>query len=154
MLRSATALVSGMLFGLGLVISGMINPAKVLGFLDIAGDWDPSLALVMLGALLIAAPGYWFARCLSKPLCGASFAPPTKTTIDQDLIKGALLFGIGWGLVGYCPGPALASLGFGNGGTALFVAAMLFGMAGFAMRQKFNRGRAPSALRRSSVHPP
>lgn len=135
-----TAFVAGLLFGLGLTISGMINPAKVLGFLDIAGDWDPSLAFVMLGALVIAAPGYLLAKRLRAPLCAASFAAPAKTQVDRRLIAGALLFGVGWGLVGYCPGPALASLGFGNTRTLLFVIAMLIGMTAFTV---FDRRRQP-----------
>jgi uncharacterized protein len=139
-LRGIAAFSSGLLFGLGLVVSRMIDPAKVLGFLDIAGEWDPSLAFVMLGALIVAALGYTAAKRMRRPLCAAAFAPPTATGVDRRLIGGALLFGVGWGLVGYCPGPALASIGFGGGRTLLFVAAMLIGMAGFAA---INRDRAP-----------
>ncbi len=144
MLRIVSAFASGLLFGLGLTVSHMINPAKVLGFLDIAGDWDPSLAFVMLGALAMAAPGYALAKRLNRPLCAEAFAPPARTEIDRRLIVGELLFGIGWGLVGYCPGPALASLGFGGGKTLLFVAAMLIGMTIFAM---FDRIRRPVPAR-------
>lgn len=113
--RLSTSLASGALFGLGLTVSHMINPAKVLGFLDVAGDWDPSLAFVMLGALIVATPAYVLSRRLRAPLYAEEFARPGATRIDHRLIIGALLFGIGWGLVGYCPGPALASIGLGGG---------------------------------------
>lgn len=130
------ALASGLLFGLGLTISGMINPAKVLGFLDIAGDWDPSLAFVMAAAIPVAAIGFAIARRRRTPLCEATFAPPTKTKIDTRLLAGAGLFGIGWGLVGYCPGPALASLLLGGRSALLFVAAMLCAMAIFRIADR------------------
>jgi uncharacterized membrane protein YedE/YeeE len=135
MSRILIALVAGLLFGLGLTVSQMISPAKVLGFLDLFGDWDPSLAFVMLGAIPVAAIGYRLARLSSAPLCAAAFAVPTQSKIDGRLVGGAILFGIGWGLVGYCPGPALASVGLGNSATLLFVAAMLVGMAGFTAVQ-------------------
>ena len=115
------AAVCGLLFGLGLTVSQMIDPNKVLGFLDIAGDWDPSLILVMAGAIPVAAVGYW---------AGGRVAP-ARSAIDKRLVIGAGLFGIGWGLVGFCPGPALAALSFGDPKTLLFVAAMLAGMAGY-----------------------
>lgn len=131
MIRIAVALLAGLLFGLGLTVSGMVNPAKVLGFLDIAGDWDPSLAFVMGGAIPVAALGYAVARRLRAPVCDANFVGPSKIGIDTRLLLGASLFGIGWGLAGYCPGPALASLGFGSTKVLLFVASMLAGMALF-----------------------
>lgn len=139
MLRNATALASGLLFGMGLTVSHMIDPAKVLGFLDLAGDWDPSLALVMAAALAVTAPGYILANRRGRPLCVPAFSAPSRAGIDRRLAAGAILFGTGWGLVGYCPGPALASLGFGNGRTVLFVAAMLIGMAGFAGFERIRR---------------
>jgi hypothetical protein len=139
-----SAFASGLLFGLGLAVSGMINPGKVLAFLDIAGDWDPSLAFVMLGAFIVTAPGYAMAKRLQGPLCGDGFQLPAKTAIDHHLTIGTLLFGIGWGLVGYCPGPALASLGIGGGRTFLFVIAMLIGMAVFTA---MDRMRQPIAAR-------
>ena len=129
--RIAVALFAGLLFGLGLTVSGMVNPAKVLGFLDLAGDWDPSLAFVMGGAIPVAAIGFALARRRRTPVCDTKFAGPTKTAIDARLLAGAALFGIGWGLAGYCPGPALASLSFGGGKVVLFVASMLVGMALF-----------------------
>ena len=120
---------SGLLFGLGLVVSSLINPAKVLNFLDIAGSWDPSLALTMGTAVLTTAAGYRLAFTKGAPAFAAAFHLPTATAIDARLISGAALFGIGWGLVGYCPGPAIAALSSGSASTALFVVAMLAGMA-------------------------
>jgi uncharacterized membrane protein YedE/YeeE len=131
MTRSLVSLVSGLFFGLGLAISQMINPAKVLGFLDVLGDWDPSLALVMAAAIPVTAIGYRFAGLRPTPLCAPAFADVAQRKIDSRLVSGAILFGIGWGLVGYCPGPALASIGLGNSATFLFVVAMLVGMLGF-----------------------
>ena len=128
MMRPIVALASGALFGAGLTVSTMINPAKVLGFLDVAGDWDPTLALVMIGAIPVAAAGFWLARRLRKPLLAPAFPAPPPPRIDLRLVSGAALFGVGWGLVGYCPGPALASLGFGLWQTILFLAAMVAGM--------------------------
>lgn len=126
------ALVAGLLFGAGLAISGMHDPAKVLGFLDIGavanGGWDPSLAFVMAGGLAVTLPAFWHARRRKAPLAAPSFQTPTATGIDKRLMLGALLFGAGWGLVGYCPGPALAALAFGATGTIVFVLAMIVGM--------------------------
>jgi uncharacterized membrane protein YedE/YeeE len=132
MMRIIVALIAGLIFGFGLSVSQMINPAKVLAFLDLAGDWDPSLAFVMLGAVPIAGLGYRLARFRPAPLCASNYSGPSQSRIDARLIAGAILFGIGWGLVGYCPGPAIASLGAGNPATLLFVAAMLMGMAAFS----------------------
>ena len=120
---------AGLVFGLGLVHSRMFDPAKVLGFLDIAGDWDPSLAFVMGGALAVAALGYYLARARETPLLGTRFHAPSAGRVDRRLVSGALLFGVGWGLVGYCPGPALTALAFGRTETVVFVLAMLAGMA-------------------------
>ena len=127
--RAIVPLAAGLLFGLGLVVSRMIDPAKVLGFLDLAGHWDPSLAFVMAGAVSVAAVGFGIAGMRAAPLLAEDFRGPTRTAIDRPLVAGALLFGIGWGLVGYCPGPALASLGLGRTETLVFLAAMLAGMA-------------------------
>ena len=123
------ALLSGLLFGSGLVVSGMIDPAKVLAFLDVAGNWDPSLAFVMAAAIPVAMIGFRASRRCREPVCGGSFSAPTKTAPDGSLALGAVLFGAGWGLVGYCPGPALAALSYGDPATWLFVAAMVAGMA-------------------------
>ena len=127
-MQAIATLASGILFGLGLVISGLINPAKVLNFLDVAGAWDPSLAFTMGAAVLTTSVGYKLAF-EGKPIFGGTFHLPTATDIDARLIGGAALFGIGWGLVGYCPGPAIAALSLGSPSTVIFVAAMLAGMA-------------------------
>jgi uncharacterized protein len=133
MRTTIAAFVSGLVFGIGLAVSQMINPAKVLAFLDFggipAGAWDPSLALVMAGALLLAGIGFRLARGRERALDGGKFAEPPRREIDARLVAGALLFGAGWGLVGFCPGPALASLALGAGKSFLFVFAMLAGMA-------------------------
>ena len=108
------ALVSGLLFGLGLMISGLMNPAKVLNFLDVAGTWDPSLAFTMGAAIPVAAIGFRLACRAETPLYGCACEPPDKDGIDATLLSGAAIFGIGWGLVGFCPGPALAALSTGS----------------------------------------
>ncbi|HKM61239.1 MAG TPA: DUF6691 family protein [Acidisphaera sp.] len=141
----AVGLLSGLLFGLGLVVSGMISPAKVLAFLDVAGAWDPSLALVMAAAVSVAGVGFAIGRRLRKPLAATAFAGPTRRDIDANLIAGALLFGIGWGLAGFCPGPALASLSVAGSRSAVFVIAMLAGMGGEALFSRFaNRRPRPA----------
>jgi uncharacterized membrane protein YedE/YeeE len=133
------ALVSGLLFGLGLTVSQMINPAKVIAFIDVLGDFDPSLAFVMATAIPVTALGYALAARRHSPICAPGFSLPTRREIDRPLVLGAVLFGIGWGLVGYCPGPALAGLrslaglGLGNPATVLFVLAVLIGMGGPAL---------------------
>ncbi len=126
--RLLAALAAGALFGLGLVVSGMVNPAKVLGFLDIAGDWDPSLAFVMGGAIPVAALGFRLGARRTRPVCAAAFSPPARSLIDARLITGAVLFGLGWGLAGICPGPALAMLGLFEINAVAFVLAMIGGM--------------------------
>jgi uncharacterized membrane protein YedE/YeeE len=141
------ALASGLLFGLGLTVSQMINPAKVIAFLDILGDWDPSLALVMVAAIPVAAFGFAFGNCRPSPWFNPSFNRPTQTIVDASLIVGAVLFGAGWGLVGYCPGPALAALLIGGPRTVLFVGAMLIGMGAYRswsalVRYRVTRTRA------------
>jgi uncharacterized membrane protein YedE/YeeE len=118
----------GLLFGLGLAISGMIDPRRVLGFLDVLGRWDPTLAIVMAGALIVTVPGFALARRLGKPLLASECAWPTRTTIDRRLILGSILFGIGWGLVGLCPGPALVNLATLSPRVIVFVGAMALAM--------------------------
>ncbi|CAH1526437.1 Transporter [Vibrio jasicida] len=119
---------SGALFGMGMVISGMADPAKVIGFLDITGAWDPSLAFVMGGALAVFVPAYLLLiKPRSESVFGDEILCPTSKTIDKKLVGGAALFGIGWGLLGVCPGPAVASLFTGNIQVLLFIAAMLVG---------------------------
>jgi len=125
------ALASGLIFGLGLVVSQMMNPAKVLNFLDAAGTWDPSLAFVMGGAIPVAAIGFYLARQRRKPVFAPDFNWPAQSKINFRLIAGAALFGIGWGLVGFCPGPALAALQSGRHEVFIFAGAMIAGMVAF-----------------------
>ena len=126
-LQPIFALVSGTLFGLGLAVSGMIDPAKVLGFLDVAGAWDATLALVMLGALCVTIPAFHYVLKRRQPWFADAFALPTKADLEPRLIIGAALFGIGWGLSGLCPGPAVTALVTGSVGVTAFFAAMLVG---------------------------
>jgi uncharacterized membrane protein YedE/YeeE len=128
-LRIIAALGSGSIFGLGLAISGMMNPARVIGFLDVAGSWDPTLAFVMGGALLVAVPAYRLTLGRRHPVLDDGLSLPTKTRLDTPLILGSALFGVGWGLVGFCPGPAVAAVVTGLPTVLGFVAAMLAGMA-------------------------
>ncbi len=121
----------GLIFGLGLVIGGMTDPSKVIGFLDIAGHWDPSLAFVMGGALIVGVIAFRFARHRTVNFFGGAMHMPTKNDIDKRMVIGSLLFGAGWGMAGFCPGPAITSLGTGNTKALLFVLAMIAGMALF-----------------------
>jgi uncharacterized membrane protein YedE/YeeE len=124
----AVALVAGLLFGVGLGVSGMARPTKVLAFLDVAGAWDPTLAFVMIGAIGIHALAVLVAKRRRAPLGGQAFGWPDVTAIDMPLVAGSALFGVGWGLGGYCPGPALLGAASGNLGAAVFVVAMVAGM--------------------------
>ncbi|RZA19387.1 MAG: YeeE/YedE family protein [Lysobacteraceae bacterium] len=135
MKRIPIALLAGLLFGLGLTVSGMTDPDKVLNFLDVAGRWDPSLALVMGGALLVAVPGFALARRRGRSVVGEPLPPPPGSNIDKRLLVGSGLFGIGWGIAGFCPGPALANLVHATDAIA-FVIALLAGsqLARFAQR--------------------
>lgn len=128
-LEVAAAAAVGLLFGFGLLVSGMSNPAKVLGFLDLAGPWDPSLALVMAGAILVGSVGFALMRGRTASVLGLPMRLPTGRGIDRRLAIGAALFGAGWGIAGFCPGPALVALGSASWQAALFVVAMLTGMA-------------------------
>ncbi|MFK3737575.1 DUF6691 family protein [Massilia sp. TN1-12] len=138
-----TAFLAGLLFGSGLILSGMTNPAKVLAFLDVAGQWDPSLAFVMVGAILVAAVAFRYAGSRARSLLGAHVRLPGATRIDGRLLAGSVVFGVGWGLVGYCPGPALAALAVGGRPTLIFVAAMVAGMALFEVYERFRFAHAP-----------
>jgi uncharacterized protein len=138
------AFIAGLLFGIGLLVSGMVNPAKVLGFLDLAGRWDPSLALVMAGAIAIGAIGFAIASRRATTLLGTPMLLPTARAIDPRLVFGGLLFGVGWGLAGFCPGPAVVALGAGQTKAIVFIAAMLAGMLAF---EWIERTRAPSPAR-------
>ena len=128
-----TSLLAGLVFGVGLIISGMANPAKVLGFLDLTGAWDPSLALVMAGAIGVSFFAFLFAKGRTRSLLGADMKLPTGRSIDRRLVIGSTLFGIGWGVAGFCPGPGLVALGLGEVKALIFVAAMLAGMAAFEL---------------------
>jgi uncharacterized protein len=123
------ALLAGVIFGLGLIVGGMTNPAKVLPFLDISGDWDPSLAFVMMGAIAVGFFAFKAAAKQSRSLLGLPMQLPASKQIDRKLVIGAILFGAGWGLAGFCPGPAVASLLVGGSAVWIFVASMLAGMA-------------------------
>jgi uncharacterized membrane protein YedE/YeeE len=131
MLRRISEFCIGLLFGLGLIISGMTDPGKVLGFLDLAGLWDPSLALVMGGAVLVGLLAFALARKRSTSVLGGPMQLPTARHIDRRLVLGSLAFGIGWGIAGFCPGPAIVSLGTGEPKAVVFVLAMLAGMGIF-----------------------
>ena len=131
------ALLSGLVFGVGLIISGMTDPSKVIGFLDLAGKWDPSLAFVMGGAILVGIFAYRFAMTRSQAILGGSMQLPTNRRIDRRLVLGALAFGAGWGLAGYCPGPVLASLATGGSKPLIFTIAMLAGMVIFEIQGRF-----------------
>jgi uncharacterized protein len=124
------SLIAGLVFGIGLVISGMADPAKVKNFLDLAGTWDPSLAFVMAGAILVTFAGYRWLQPRARPFAEPQFYWPTARDIDTPLVAGAALFGVGWGLGGFCPGPSLAALPLLAQGTLVFVPAMLIGMWG------------------------
>ncbi|KQT41161.1 MULTISPECIES: DUF6691 family protein [unclassified Methylophilus] len=130
------ALIAGLVFGLGLIIGGMTNPAKVLGFLDVAGDWDPSLAFVMIGAIAVGFFAFRDAKQRKWSELGVSIDLPERTNIDQPLVIGAVLFGIGWGLAGFCPGPAVAAMLIGGSQVWIFVASMLAGMGLYTLATK------------------
>lgn len=134
------ALIGGLLFGTGLTVSGMVNPEKILAFLDLgaipSGGWDPTLAFVMIGALVVSAPAYHWAKTHHKALAGCDISIPKSRQIDRSLILGAVLFGAGWGLGGYCPGPAISGLAFGYWQTALLVVSMLAGMLFFRLTRE------------------
>lgn len=127
MMNKIFSLISGIIFGLGLTISSMTNPAKVIGFLDITGNWDPSLMFVMIGAILICSPVFYILRNNNKPLFALRFEIPKINKIDSQLIFGSALFGVGWGTVGFCPGPAISSLALLNPLSILFVISMVVG---------------------------
>ncbi|OCJ16448.1 transporter [Rhizobium sp. AC44/96] len=133
--RILASILCGILFGIGLVVSDMVNPARVLAFLDVGGNWDPSLAFVMGGALIPSSIAYAIKRSRSRPALDTQFHVPTSRSIDTRLVLGAALFGLGWGLVGLCPGPAIASLVTGRWETALFAVAMLAGMFAYRIVQ-------------------
>ncbi|MDZ7920199.1 DUF6691 family protein [Rhodoferax sp.] len=130
-LQRAFEFLAGLLFGLGLILAGMTDPSKVLAFLDLAGAWDPSLALVMGGGIAVGLGAFTVAKGRSKTLLGSAIFLPQATVINRRLLGGSALFGVGWGLAGFCPGPALVSLGLGDAKVWIFVAAMVAGMLVF-----------------------
>ena len=136
----------GLIFGIGLIFAGMTDPSKVIGFLDIAGNWDPSLAFVMGGAILVGFIAFRFASKRTTNFLGGAMHLPTKNDIDRRLIIGSLLFGAGWGMAGFCPGPAITSLGTGNPKAGIFVLAMVAGMALYELADRFwHQPRSASA---------
>jgi uncharacterized membrane protein YedE/YeeE len=145
MMRIVTSLIAGLVFGIGLIISGMTNPAKVLGFLDLAGLWDPSLALVMGGAIAVGVLAFQVARKRSRSLLGDPMRLPSATQVDRRLLLGGLAFGVGWGLAGFCPGPALASLATGGVKPAIFTVAMIAGMVIYELLERASAVRVKRA---------
>jgi len=141
-----SSLLAGLVFGLGLIVSGMADPAKVIGFLDLAGRWDPSLALVMGGAVGVGLVAFAVTRHRTVSLLGAPMKLPAARHVDRRLVLGSTLFGMGWGMAGFCPGPALVAMGMGEVKAAIFVAAMLAGMGVFELLE----GRTTEAVRRHS----
>ena len=133
------SLLAGLVFGLGLIVSGMADPAKVLGFLDLAGAWDPSLAFVMAGAIAVGALAFAVAKNRNVSLLGATMKLPTSRDIDRRLVIGSVVFGIGWGVAGFCPGPGLVALGMGEVKALVFLVAMLVGMGAFELLERRRR---------------
>ena len=146
LLHDLTALVAGLLFGAGLTVSGMTRPQKVIGFLDVFGTWDASLLFVMLGAIAVHFFAYRLTRGRRAPLLAAKFFVPSRRDLDVRLLIGAAVFGVGWGLGGYCPGPGFVSLASGGAGATIFVGCMLAGM--------FGAGKFEAALARDEQQPP
>ena len=140
-MQAGFAFLAGLLFGAGLIVSGMANPQKVLGFLDLAGRWDPSLAFVMAGAIGVAVFAFAWAKRRTRTLLGLPIQWPTVRTITVRLVAGSAVFGIGWGLAGFCPGPAIVSIGLGSVKGIAFVGAMLIGMALFEWIERTRKGR-------------
>lgn len=145
MKHRVTEFLVGLLFGVGLIVAGMTDPSKVLGFLDLAGTWDPSLAFVMGGGILVGLGAFATAKKRTTTFFGGAMHLPTSTVFDKRLIGGGLLFGAGWGLAGFCPGPAIVSLGAGQPKAAVFVAAMLAGMAVFEMVERMQVRKSAGA---------
>lgn len=141
MILQLVALLSGIAFGIGLILSGMVNPAKVLAFLDITGQWDPSLAFVMAGAVLVGYFAFKSAKRRGQTLLSAPIHLPTSSKVDSRLILGSLVFGTGWGLAGICPGPGLVLAASGHSGAIVFVVAMLLGMLIFDRLEKRRTNR-------------
>ncbi len=148
-MSNIASLVCGLVFGIGLILAGMTDPAKVLAFLDLAGEWDPSLAFVMLGAIAVASGAFVVAGRRARALLGAPMQIPTRRDLDPRLVLGSLAFGAGWGLAGFCPGPALVALGAGLPQAAIFVAAMLVGMLIYEAIERALKQTKPQPQHRS-----
>lgn len=144
-MQLAMSFITGLIFGLGLILSGMTNPAKVIGFLDLTGNWDPSLGLVMGGAVLVGLVAFRFAGKRATSLLGAPMRLPTARQIDRRLVLGGLTFGVGWGLAGFCPGPAIASLASAGTKPLIFTIAMLGGMAIYEVQDRLAMARRQNA---------
>jgi len=140
MKRMLVALISGALFGIGLAVSGMADPAKVIGFLDVAGEWDPTLAFVMGGAVIVTLVSFRFVLSRKRPVLDEGFSVPERTDVDGRLVGGAALFGVGWGLSGFCPGPAVVALSTGLPAVFVFFFSMLVGMGLYALLVEGSRG--------------
>ena len=147
-----TSFLAGLVFGLGLIVSGMANPAKVLGFLDLGGRWDPSLAFVMAGAIGVGAIAFAVARRRTRSLLGAAMRLPSLQSIDRRLLVGSVVFGIGWGIAGFCPGPALVAVGMGQAKALVFVIAMLAGMGVFEWLEGRKETKHPEQGSHSKAH--
>ena len=135
-MSAAAAFFAGLVFGIGLLVSGMTDPGKVQGFLDVAGAWDPSLAFVMAGAIAVGFFAFALAKRRAQAFLGGAMRLPQRRDIDARLVGGSIVFGIGWGLAGFCPGPALVSLGSGEAKAAVFVAGMLAGMLAYTLLER------------------
>jgi uncharacterized membrane protein YedE/YeeE len=140
-----TAFIAGLVFGIGLIVSGMADPSKVLGFLDVAGSWDPSLAFVMAGAIAVGLAAFAVAKRRRTSFIGLVLTLPASAAVDRQLVGGSLVFGIGWGIAGFCPGPGLVALGMGQPKAAVFVLAMLAGMGAFELLENRTRTVAQDA---------
>lgn len=141
-MHALSAFAVGLIFGIGLIIAGMTDPSKIIGFLNLAGPWDPSLALVMGGAVAVGFLAFAFARRRTRAFLGGAMNLPTVRRIDRRLVLGSVVFGIGWGLAGYCPGPAVVSVGMGQDKAIVFVLAMLAGMGIYELIERFRERRA------------
>jgi uncharacterized membrane protein YedE/YeeE len=144
-MNAVSAFITGLLFGIGLILSGMTDPGKVMGFLDVFGSWDPSLAFVMGGAVLVSFAGFLLANRRAKTFFGEALHLPGSRDIDSRLVLGSAVFGVGWGLAGYCPGPALVSLGAGQEKAAIFAVAMIAGMFLYEAAERIRRRSSTAA---------
>jgi hypothetical protein len=152
-MNALLSFVAGLVFGIGLILSGMTDPGKVIGFLDLAGNWDPSLAFVMAGAILVGFFGFRLASRRAASFLGGAMKLPQRRDIDPRLVGGSVVFGIGWGLAGFCPGPAVVSFGSGQDKAAVFVCAMLIGMLAYAAAERLVHRPRHQARHENLTHP-